>query len=230
METKTRIQCNRCNQVTNHEVVYEYKKPEIIEIEAKTGLKEQHHLGTYSYLIVECLGCDSVSYLTRDDIRSFMEQDESGKFNIAQNKVFEKIYPERAGNFIAAKKIIGVPVMIFKAYQEVIDCYNNELRILCAGGLRVIIEGVCNHFGIKGNTFGDRIDELSQSKLLSSKTAKALHIHRFVGNFALHRLEMPEKDELKTAIEIVEHTLVELFELPIKENNLSKMITARVGK
>lgn len=225
-----KVQCNRCNQITNHKIVTDYKKQDIIEIEVETGVKEQYHSGTtYKYQIVECLGCESVSYVTRDEFRRVLEQDKSGNL-IFTDKIFEKIYPERAGNFIASRKIIGVPVMIFKAYQEVNDCYNNELRILCAGGLRVIVEAICNHFEIKGNTLGDRINGLSNSKLLSTKSAQALHIHKFVGNFALHRLDMPEKEELKAAIEIVEHTLIELFELPIKENNLSKMITTRVAK
>ena len=230
METKRKVHCNMCNQITNHRVAYEYKKQDIMETETETGMKEQHLIGTYSYQIVECLGCEAVSYLTRDELRSVIEQDKSGNFKVASKKTFEKIYPERARNFITSKKIIGVPVMIFKAYQEVVDCYNNELRILCAGGLRAIVEGICNNFGIKGKSLGDRINELSNSGLLSAKAAQALHIHKFVGNFALHRLDMPEKEELKAAIEIVEHTLIELFELPIKENNLSKMITTRVGK
>lgn len=229
MEKKTRVHCNKCNQITNHRIVSDYKKQDIREIEAETGVIQQYHLGTYSYQIVECMGCESVSFITRDEFRNVLEVDKSGKF-IDTDKIFEKIYPERAGNFLATKKIIGTPLMVFKAYQEVIDCYNYELRILCAGGLRVIVEAICNHFGISGKSLGERIDELSNSGLLSAKSAQALQIHKFIGNFALHRLDMPEKEELKVAIDIVEHTLIELFELPIKESTLSKMITTRVGK
>jgi hypothetical protein len=50
--------------------------------------------------------------------------------------------------------------------------------------------------------------------------ANVLHEHRYLGNEALHDLRQPSADELGLAIEIIEHTLEALYEIPDKAEQL----------
>ena len=45
---------------------------------------------------------------------------------------------------------------------------------------------------------------------------KILHALRFIGNEAVHQLTAPPEDDLKVAIEIVEHTIENLYGLSAK--------------
>ncbi len=49
-----------------------------------------------------------------------------------------------------------------------------------------------------------------------------LHQFRYMGNEALHELATPSQEELKLAIQIVEHILESIFEIPNKALILQK--------
>lgn len=222
--------CNRCNTITNHSIKAEHKIVDTTDIENE-GVIEQHYLGTYSYQIIECNGCESISFRIIDFLTNFMDIDEaSGEWKISNDKTFETFYPERMENSMVEKRIVGIPILLRKAYQEVLQCYNYDLKILCAAGLRALIEGICNHYKISGPEFKDRIDTLGSNGLISQSLATSLHTHRFLGNFAMHQLSIAEKDELKVAIELIEITMETLFGVPVKHKALEKKITDRVSK
>jgi hypothetical protein len=222
--------CNRCNGSTNHTLKAEHKVDDTGEIE-NNGVVETHYLGTYYYQIIECDGCNAIAYRSVDFINNFMDLDAStGKWVITKGKTFETYFPERLENSIVEKRIVGIPNLLKKAYQEVIQCYNSDLRILCSAGLRAMIEGICNHYKIGGKILKNRIDALGNNGLISTELAKSLHTHRFLGNYAMHQLSFAEKDELKDAIELIEITMENLFGVPEKHKKLSKKITDRVSK
>lgn len=222
--------CNRCNQLTNHSVKAEHKVDDIAEVD-NDGVLESHLIGSYTYQIIECNGCESITYRSKDFLNNFLDLDKStGKWVISNGKTFETYFPERLENSIVEKRIVGIPNILKKAYQEVIQCYNLDLRILCSAGLRAIIEGICNHYKIDGQTLKDRIDALGKNGLISTELSNSLHTHRFLGNYAMHQLSFAEKDELKDAIELIEITMENLFGVPERHKELSKKITERVSK
>lgn len=225
---KSKAFCNRCNVATNHTVKAEYKIDDTAEVE-NDGIIESHYLGTYFYQIIECNGCDAISYRSIDYLHNVMDIDEaSGEWVNSRGKTFESFFPERLKDAMVEKRIVGIPNLLRKAYQEVLQCYNADLRILCAAGLRAMIEGICNHYKIGGQSLKDRIDALGKNGLISSELSKALHTHRFLGNFAMHQLLFAEKDELKDAIELIEIAVETLFGVPERNRVLSKKITDRV--
>lgn len=230
MEKKEKVFCNYCSQTTNHIIKSEHIITEQCEYEIEPNTMTSQVIGIYKYQILECSGCESITFRRLDIFDNVTELDHKGNFISNQNRTFETYYPERIKGFISKNKIVGVPIIINKLFQEIIDCYNYDLKIMCSAGLRAIVESLCNHFNTTGNSLADRINKLKDINLLSQSTCTSLHSHRFIGNYALHRLEIPEKSELNDAIEIIEHTLKELFELPIKDSNLRKMITKRVTK
>lgn len=61
-------------------------------------------------------------------------------------------------------------------------------------------------------------------------SADTLHEHRYLGNDAVHQLARPSADELRLAIEIVEHTLDQLYELPEKAEELKRAKALRQKK
>jgi hypothetical protein len=51
---------------------------------------------------------------------------------------------------------------------------------------------------------------------LTEANAETLHQLRWLGNDAIHQLARPSVKELKLAIEIIEHTLEQIYEIPEK--------------
>jgi hypothetical protein len=115
----------------------------------------------------------------------------------------------------------------------VIDAFNRGSSLLCAGGLRAIVEGVCQAENIvdgpvektrgDGTTFQQRetnlrgkIEGMAEKGLITRGQRDVLHEHRFLGNEALHELDTPHRDELRLAIEIIEHTLDHVYEIQPK--------------
>lgn len=72
-----------------------------------------------------------------------------------------------------------------------------------------------------------RISGLQEKGLLTHSSAQTLQEHRYLGNSAVHELARPCADELKLAIEIVEHVLEHLYELPEKAEELRHAIARR---
>src|ERR1043165_2119192 len=109
--------CNKCNTSTNHRSKAEHKIDDVIEYE-EGGIKETHYLGSSHYQIIECNGCENISYRSLEHFQSFWDIDEkTGKLVSVDNKQFEKFYPERLNNSIVEKRIAGLPPVIKKAYQ-----------------------------------------------------------------------------------------------------------------
>ena len=66
---------------------------------------------------------------------------------------------------------------------------------------------------------------------MTSSAAQSLCAgHRYLGNEAVHEFAMPSRDELKLAIEIIEHVLDQLYVIPEKALELRKKAAARNAK
>ncbi|MBJ7312299.1 DUF4145 domain-containing protein [Rugamonas sp. CCM 8940] len=108
---------------------------------------------------------------------------------------------------------------------------------MCAAGLRALVEGICSEQGIvdgpvefpaKGGgtqilrrtDLSGQIGGLHEKGLLTKSSADTLHEHRYLGNSAVHELARPPDEELKLAVEILEHTLDALYEMPEKAAQL----------
>jgi hypothetical protein len=162
------------------------------------------------------------------------EPDDEGGY---QPISYQKLYPNRNADTLFPKDYRGAPMNIRRIYREVIESFNNELFTLCAGGLRAVIEGICVDKKIKGGKVKEKqaddsiresfaknmegkIEGLHQLGFLARHHAEILHAHRYLGNSALHELEMPTGAKLKIGIEIVEHTLENIYELGRKARKM----------
>lgn len=181
------------------------------------------------YQILECQGCSTVSFRHSS---WFSENQGPG-----EDGTIERLYPLRKESSLIARPFQNVPTALGRIYSESVDCFNSESNTLCAAGLRALVEGICSEQGIsdgpvevpakgggtqivrRGDLSG-RIAGLHERGLLTKSSADTLHEHRYLGNSAVHELARPADAELKLAVEILEHTLDALYEMPEKAAQL----------
>lgn len=228
------VQCVKCTGTTDHLVVgsidnhgSEYDKREGWSVD-----------WVDRYQIIQCGGCKSTSFRHT----SWFSEDLDPV--TGQDGVVERLYPKRSADSLIEKSFLNVPQRLRRIYRESIECFNNESPTLCAAGLRALVEGICAEQGVKSgpvevNAAGGgrkivrktdlagKIAGLQEMGLLTKRGANTLHEHRFLGNDAVHELARPSVDELQFAIEIIEHTLEELFELPEKAKELQRAAITR---
>ena len=134
-----------------------------------------------------------------------------------------------------------------RIYRETIDSFNIDSNVLAAAGLRAIVEGLCASLGVtdgpKEITKNDgtteikrftnlegKIAGLHEKGFLTEKSSDILHEHRYLGNDAVHELSQPSKDELRLAIEIIEHAFESIYQIPQKGEELKIRRTIRANR
>lgn len=201
--------CNTCRQSTNHKVVRSYC--DTYRREDNPEMPVDYAEGTWE--IIQCVGCETVS---------FRELWLTSEHWVTNEDPTEYRYPEADKDRLDVKSFRQAPDNIYRIYKESIQSFNIGNYILCAAGLRTVIEGICEEEIAKNGqmsskklgTLQKKINGLHETKILSERHAEILHALRFIGNEAVHQLTAPPEDDLKAAIEIVEHTLENLYVLP----------------
>lgn len=222
-DQKIKIYCVGCKGFTNHDVLKKVTKtftPDNtpnMQIDFAEGIWE----------ILECRGCESVTF------RETWINSEDVNPETGEPEAEVRLYPARNDKMLDIKPHFGMPLNLRQFYRETIDCYNQGLNTLCAIGTRMLIESICLDKGIKddpvllpngrierqGNLQG-KIEGLAKSGLITAEHAKTLHQLRVLGNEAAHQLQAPSVDELQTVLEIVEHTLENVYGLAFKTEDL----------
>jgi hypothetical protein len=221
MPGERRVFCNLCRRETRHDIVHAFEQV----LDANQIVQWQ---------IIQCRGCESISFYESRSIN----------IDLAEPLIINRIYPPRMIHQI--KQFDGIPERLERIYKEMMGAFNGESHILCAAGLRALVEGICagqnitdgpkrnqetgeyeinskNHQVKRGKTLDCKIEGLAEGHLLTETEARALHQHRYLGNSALHELEVPSSERLSIAIDIVEHAMETLYNIPIQAGNLSRM-------
>jgi Domain of unknown function (DUF4145) len=129
-------------------------------------------------------------------------------------------YPRRSALDRPLRHFTRLPPVLGRIYQQVVISYDHDLEILCAAGLRALVEGVCDDKGIGGNNLNAKIDGMKS--ILPENIAGSLHFFRYIGNDALHKLKAPLRSELAQGIDVIEGILDFLYELEHKARRLGK--------
>jgi hypothetical protein len=204
---KTRIYCNFCEQDTNHDLKGEHT--------AKSYDDASEYGEMLVYRLWICMGCEhGVLQLEYSD--SEMMDDEGNEYSTFH------YFPERSENYAHMKHYSKLKPKLASLYSQAIICYNRNLPILCAAGLRALLEGICQDKRIKGKNLKLKIEGLKV--LLPNKNIiRNLHHFRFMGNKAVHELAAPKPAELALAIGIIEDLLNFLYELDYKASRLQEL-------
>lgn len=194
-----RLFCNQCKIPTNHVL----KGSHLKEDEKPSGYWRE----TY-FLLWVCAGCDSAVLEER-----FTDA------NIAY-KYMSDFFPSPNLYQLAEKSFAKLPSKLMVIYRETVRAFNNELYIFTATGLRALIEGICSDKKINGGNLEEKINRMTA--ILPQNIVSSLHGFRFMGNQAVHELEVPGIEDLKLAIEVSEDLLNFLYELDYKAAQLPK--------
>ncbi len=206
MKTEIIVICVKCKVPTSHI---------ILKSEEDSGSIEGHDIFYYeSWEIIQCRGCKTISFRQTSYNSTDINPDNGDP------RYHEKLYPIRNENTLPIKPYYNLPNIVRNTYRETMDAFNYGLLLLCNAGLRAIIEAICNHEGIldgpvdlnskddrRSNKLNGRINGLYEKGIITKKQALSLHEHRFLGNEALHDLEVPPIGIVRVAIELIEHVL-----------------------
>jgi hypothetical protein len=105
-------------------------------------------------------------------------------------------------------------------YDEALTVFNAGARRLAAAGLRATVEAVCKEQGCDAANLKQRIQQLVHNGSLSTTQADYLHMHRYMGNDAVHEMEAPVQQELSIALDVLESLLGTLYVLPAKADRI----------
>lgn len=198
--------CLRCEFETNHRVI------------ANKDYRSDNDEYDYSinYMIVECLGCERISF--REDYCDI----ESAYLNEKGEWIPEitiEIFPKKVRTSKSLQNSHILPSKIKTVYNEAIKAYNAECFILSGVAFRAIIEAICLDNDIAGNNLQKKINNMVKKKLITERESKRLHSIRFMGNDSVHEMKVPNESSLKIVFYIIEHLLNNLYLIDYTSKN-----------
>jgi hypothetical protein len=211
-----RTYCNRCRQEMNHQIVMDYCKSGRVVVDSEFDLTHGRREYTASfecdYQIVECSGCNTISYRS-----SCFDEEIADETNDGTSETRFPVPQKRK-----EKKFKHLPSILSQIYQEVMTAYNNSGFVLCAAGIRAVLEGICKDKGITDGKLNEKIKKMREQELISQPNESILHELRFLGNAAIHELQVPTYKELEAALDIIEHMVEDLYEIEGKAKILKR--------
>lgn len=190
---RKRLFCNTCERITWHEL--------------KTKFEHQRDPEQYDEMIMvdfaisiweiwQCRGCDGIVVRNIE----FVDDDE-----------LEEFYPPRSTELIKRQEFNKMPQLLDSIYDEVVKAFNSKCYILCSAGLRALLEAICrdrniesgpNASGTISRSLEGKINGLKE--IIPGNIVDNLHGLRFLGNKALHELDLPRTEDLALAIGVME--------------------------
>lgn len=229
-----KIYCNVCSGFTNHNFFGSHNA-DYEEAENYNGELRFVYYEKSIYKFWVCKGCDTA--ILEDYNTNIAMTNEDGE------NIYESIFWPPRNNLTPKKKLltpkifIGLrdspirPCDIEKSYNETIKAFNYDLSMLCAIGIRALLESICVKQGITDSeAFGleGKLKILKNQEHLPENIVEGLSSLKFIGDKAAHKLITPTKQELQLSIEIIEDIFNRLYEIDYtimnKINSLSQHI------
>jgi hypothetical protein len=203
--------CVRCGQFTRHKVLqslgYDWA--------------DDDFFGHEDYEIVECCGCSTITFVQKTEFSEDMIYDNrTGDAVGLEEKV--KIYPYRIDGFSKIESTHLLPHKLGVVYQETYNALAAESWTIAAMGVRTIIELLCIDKGITTGKLETKINTLKANGVVSDDTADLLHRVRFLGNEAVHTIDMPSREEMNAAWGLVNNLLGTIYVVPTARYRLRK--------
>jgi Domain of unknown function (DUF4145) len=188
------VSCGECKGNKNHKILV-------------SAEMEQDDDSYFDYQIIQCLGCNRLSF--RHALYEYSQYEASSA----------KIYPDPKERL----PIEGINILkpyIQNIYKETLKTINNKQVILFGIGIRTILEAITQEQNTPGIDLREKIDNLVKKGVITQKDVGALHDLRRIGNESTHAIAPSSPKEMKVAMDVIEHLLEGIYILPhrVKEN------------
>lgn len=208
--------CSKCNQHTKQQALF-IKQKEYQDL-------EEYEYGKYTYIVLECCGCESISYRTEyvDYLQADANELSRENPTVKSYQIFPKVLNGR-------KPISSyyIPEKILSVYEQTILALKGESELLTAVGFRAILEAICLEENIKGQNLEQKINNLAKNRFITEKEAERLHTIRFLGNDSVHEMEIPSTKKLYLVLDIIEHLLRNIY---IIDNEMKYVLDTIIKK
>ncbi|MEO9850330.1 MAG: DUF4145 domain-containing protein [Reichenbachiella sp.] len=206
MDNKIKAYCNSCRTETNHVV------------HGKFELHDKEEDEIHRYSIVQCLGCDSTSFLHKWAAPEDIDREDDVVY-------YEEQFPKDPDRFPAYEYLSHedqeeLPSILYYLYDELKVVLENDADTLAGVGLRMVVEGVCVHKKIAGRNLKSRIDKILEMGLISINDHEIIDALREIGNISAHKIKSPSASDLEASLEAVNHLLRTLY---IVQNRTKKL-------
>lgn len=231
-----RVYCSKCKQKTIHNIVQTYRE----------GSDTSDDYQWYEcYHVVKCAGCENTAF-----VKQYGDEDSweyVGEYPVWKD-TFE-VYPEEPPKVTEKdilykmwqrgeakkKKFSNTPENLSALYEQIIHSFAMGYHILCASGLRTLIEGICKHLDInQGYIYNPdgtkKLNQKNNQEILAKNLAGRIfglyeldHITfthalilqkiKVIGNDAIHDIVTPSLGTLEEVIKIVERIIYDIYEL-----------------
>lgn len=199
--------CSSCKQHTHHKVLAVYKRG---------SEPDDDYWWTQNLRMVQCLGCDHVSFDIETVEESNVDYDEfTGNVEYVPVHVS---YPDKEGLIECIGFTWNFPQNVYAIYRETINALNNGCLRLAAAGFRATVEAICIDKQIAFKNLEAKINGLKKSGIITEADRNRLHAVRFMGNDAVHQMMEPSKESLLLVHEIISGILTNLYVIDDKTN------------
>jgi|EndMetStandDraft_4_1072995.scaffolds.fasta_scaffold131562_2 hypothetical protein len=190
------------------------KKRHTVLASVETAGDNQYCSWNASFQIVQCGGCQSVSFRTISESSADAYADDDGKILYPQD---ERLFPPRVENRAElGMDVWSLPNEVRLVYEETLKALSNDSPVLAGIGLRAMLETVCKEKQAPGRNLLQKIDSLVELKILTPGAVEILHKIRTLGNDAAHEVKPHSSEQLGLALDVIEHLLKEVYILPSK--------------
>jgi hypothetical protein len=216
IDSAVRIRCEKCARDTTHSVYSEYIQAAMPEEDEFSEQNSEQLLFVWTKL--QILGCSTCG-------RPIFRQGRTSTPQLAGTWAW-RIYfnPKAQSPSLTARHL---PSKVGKLYCETWQAFDCGAYTLAAVGMRAVVEAVCIDRNCKGADLQQKISRLKG--VLSAEQIRHLQTHRAIGNAAVHQMETPSFAELGAAIDVLEHLLKTLYELPQRAEEFKRLRRERLS-
>jgi hypothetical protein len=206
-----KLLCNKCSNRTSHKV--------LVSVE-NTGVDGSEEYGIHWSLqaqILECLGCQDMSYRTISSNDQDYVHDDDGETIYIEDQT---LYPPRMAGRKGLENAYDVPREIIGLYLETHQALLGNSPVLTGIGLRALLEAICKERNAKGGDLYGKIANLVEQRVLTPHGAEVLQHIRSLGNQAAHEAKPHKVEQLSLAMEVIEHLILDVYIIPAKTKRL----------
>lgn len=208
---KYKLPCKNCDNKTYHIVLHSVDE---------SDSNENVDFYFKSYQIIQCQGCEEVSFRTDWVCSEDMDYDPETGEAIALGH--EELFPSRIAGRKELKDVYYLPYEVSRIYKETHSAICSKMPVLAGIGIRSLVEAVCNEREAVGKNLEEKIDNLIQMGILTKDGAEILHSTRLLGNKATHEVKPLGEQTLDAAMDVAEYLLKGVYILQKKTEKLPK--------